>query len=205
MSDTTFSPTILRFSTIFGLSGRTRFDLVVNLLTAKAVKEGQITVFGGDQWRPFLHVDDAAESVLMTLEAPLSVIANKIFNVGDNQANMTLQTAGERIKAQVPQATLLLMEADGDRRNYRVDFSKINKNLGFKVKHNLESGIQQVIDAIRSGKVLDYKDPKYSNVLFFKTSNNILPHMGKDWIKNLLKATSRTINESVLIQETTDD
>ncbi|MBM3226061.1 MAG: NAD-dependent epimerase/dehydratase family protein, partial [Candidatus Tectomicrobia bacterium] len=63
-----FSPVILRFGTIYGFSGRTRFDLVINLLAAKAVVEGSITVFGGDQWRPFVHVDDAALAVLKALE-----------------------------------------------------------------------------------------------------------------------------------------
>jgi len=64
--------TSLRFGTIYGLSGRTRFDLVVNLLAAQAKVDHHITIFGGDQWRPFVHVNDAAEAVLMTLEAPLT-------------------------------------------------------------------------------------------------------------------------------------
>ena len=71
-----FAPTILRFGTIYGISGRTRFDLVVNLLAAKAVVEGNITVYGGEQWRPFLHVDDAALAILKVLEAPLSMVVN---------------------------------------------------------------------------------------------------------------------------------
>ena len=68
MADDHFAPVILRLGTIYGLSGRTRFDLVINLLTAKAVVENEITVFGGDQWRPFLHVDDAARAILQVLQ-----------------------------------------------------------------------------------------------------------------------------------------
>ncbi len=67
MADQRFAPTILRFATIYGLSGRTRFDLVVNLLTAKAKIDGKITVMGGNQWRPFVHVDDAALAVATAL------------------------------------------------------------------------------------------------------------------------------------------
>ena len=92
MASDTFAPTILRFATIYGLSGRTRFDLVVNLLTAKAKIEGKITVFGGDQWRPFVHVDDAALAVATALAAPREIVANQIFNVGSNDQNYTIQT-----------------------------------------------------------------------------------------------------------------
>src|SRR4029079_6285270 len=98
MASCVFAPTLLRFGTIYGLSGRTRFDLVINLLTAKAMVEGKITVFGGDQWRPFVHVDDAALAVLMALEAPLSLVGNEVFNVGCDEQNYTIQQVGEMIK-----------------------------------------------------------------------------------------------------------
>ena len=77
MADDRFNPVILRFGTIYGFSGRTRFDLVVNLLTAKAIVEGQITVMGGDQWRPFVHVEDAALAVFKVLEAPLDSVERR--------------------------------------------------------------------------------------------------------------------------------
>jgi len=71
LNDDDFAVTCLRFATIYGISGRTRFDLVVNLLCAKAVREGIITVYGADQWRPFVHVDDVASAIMTTLEAPI--------------------------------------------------------------------------------------------------------------------------------------
>lgn len=186
LANASFAPTILRFSTIYGLSGRTRFDLVVNLMTAHAVTEKRIRVFGGDQWRPFLHVDDAAESVFMALRAPKELVANEIFNVGDNNANMTLQQAAEKIQSMVPGSQLFISEPDGDRRNYRVDFSKINNTIKFKTNFDLEYGIQQVIDAIQSGVVSDYRDPKYSNFMFLKNSPQALKKHGPDWPMNLL-------------------
>jgi nucleoside-diphosphate-sugar epimerase len=94
MANDHFAPVILRFGTIYGLSGRTRFDLVVNLLTAKAVVDGLITIYGGEQWRPFLHVDDAARSILMVQEAPIPLVHNQIFNVGSNEQNYTIQQVG---------------------------------------------------------------------------------------------------------------
>ena len=165
-ADASFAPVILRFGTIYGLSGRTRFDLVVNLLTAKAVLDGEITVFGGDQWRPFVHVDDAALAVLKALEAPLEVVKDETFNVGSNGQNYTIQQAGEIIHSLVPSAKLISMGNDTDRRNYRVNFNKIHKALGFEPKWSVAGGAQQVIDAISRGAVKDYRDAKYSNVKF---------------------------------------
>lgn len=161
-----FSPIILRFGTIYGLSGRIRFDLVVNLLTAKAVVEGKITVFGGDQWRPFVHVDDAATAIVQVLEAPLPLVRNQVFNVGSNEQNYTLQQVGELIHQLVPTAELISMGADGDRRNYRVNFNKIQRMLGFQPRWTLQQGVEQVIEALRSGVIKDYRDARYSNVKF---------------------------------------
>lgn len=161
-----FSPTCLRFSTIYGISGRTRFDLVVNLLTAKAVMDGEITIQGGDQWRPFLHVDDAALSLLHTLEAPLPKVHRQVFNVGSDEQNFTIQQIGELIKTLVPGALLINQGLCGDRRDYRADFRKIREDLGFVPRWSLIEGINQVVDLIRSGAVKDYQTAKYSNVKY---------------------------------------
>ena len=146
MAADTFSPTCLRFSTIYGLSGRTRFDLVTNLLTAKAMIDGEITIQGGDQWRPFLHVDDAALAILHTLESPLPCIHKQIFNVGSDEQNHTIQEVGELIQQLVPSATLIDMGSGGDKRNYKASFSKIRNQLGFVPRWTLAEGIRQVID-----------------------------------------------------------
>jgi len=161
-----FSVVVLRFGTIYGLSGRTRFDLVVNLLTAKAVVEKKITLYGGDQWRPFVHVDDAALAVLKALEAPKALVHNQTFNVGSNDQNFTLADVADIIQKFVPAAEILELGEDGDRRNYRVDFGKIKKVLGYLPRWTVDDGVKQVIEAMKSGKVKDYRDPKYSNVKF---------------------------------------
>jgi nucleoside-diphosphate-sugar epimerase len=158
-----FAPVIVRFATVYGLSGRIRFDLVVNLLTAKAVMDGEITVFNGDQWRPFVHVDDAARSLLTVLETPLSLVRNQIFNVGSNEQNYTLREVAEIIQRHVPDAKVLETQEGGDRRNYRVSFEKIRRILGFVPRWTLEEGIEQTIDAIASGQIVDYQEPRYSN------------------------------------------
>src|SRR5262249_41246420 len=80
-----FHPTILRFATVFGLGYRPRFDLVVNLLTAKARQEHVITVYNGEQWRPFIHVRDLVDAVVRVMEAPTHLVGGEIFNVGDSR------------------------------------------------------------------------------------------------------------------------
>jgi nucleoside-diphosphate-sugar epimerase len=166
MAGGSFAPTILRFATIYGLSGRTRFDLVVNLLAAKAKLDGEITIHNGDQWRPFVHVDDAARAILAVLDAPLPTVANEVFNVGSNEQNYTIRQLGELIHQQVISAKLITSDDDHDRRNYRVDFSKIRHLLNFQTTWTVEEGVQQVLEAIATGRVVDYRDPQYSNVAF---------------------------------------
>ena len=173
LSDTAFQPTILRFGTIFGLSGRTRFDLVINLLTARAVTEGIIPVSGGEQWRPFLHVDDAAQAVHLIAKAPLEVVGNEVFNVGFNEQNYTIDEAARIIEQVVSDAVIKEMPFDGDIRNYRVDFSKIINTIGFKSQWTIDRGVRQVIEALRGGEIGDYRDPRYSNVKFLSEASGV--------------------------------
>jgi len=158
-----FQPTILRFGTIYGFSGRTRFDLVVNLLTAMAIKESKITLFGGDQWRPFVHVQDVADAVVQAIKAPLQDVGGEIINIGSNDQNLTLKQMAEEIRDLVPDAEIVDMGADSDQRNYRVDFNKVESVLKFHPKWSIRQGIQQIIDEVRNGAIEDYRDKMHSN------------------------------------------
>jgi nucleoside-diphosphate-sugar epimerase len=187
MATADFAPTLLRFGTIYGLSGRTRFDLVVNLLTAKALVDGEITVYGGSQWRPFVHVDDAALAVFKVLEAPLSQVRNQVYNVGSNEQNFTISQIGELVHSLVPAAKLINMGSDSDVRNYRVNFEKISRELGFKPRWSVAEGIGQVVEAIEGGQVADYRDAKYSNVKFLNEEGLIHLIRPKDrWAYELI-------------------
>jgi len=188
MRDGGFEPVILRFGTIYGLSGRTRFDLVVNLLAAKALVDKVITVFGKDQWRPFLHVHDAGRAVLAALDARSENVEPVIFNVGCDGQNYTLGQVGELIQRMAQGSALVCTEDNVDRRNYRVEFRRIRESLGFEPVWTLEAGIQQVLDAISSGKVRNYQDPKYSNVKFLSEpdAREALPVM-EDWVAKFMK------------------
>jgi nucleoside-diphosphate-sugar epimerase len=162
-----FCPVILRLATVFGLSYRHRFDLVVNLLTAKACKEGAITVCNGTQWRPFIHVGDVAVGIAMVLDAPLSVLRGEIFNLGDTRMNHQLSEVANKILAVFPTTKVVHME-NSDRRNYRVSFDKIRHQLGFECTLGLEHGIQELRRALEEKQVLDYRDASYYNEEFLR-------------------------------------
>jgi nucleoside-diphosphate-sugar epimerase len=163
-----FAVTCLRFATIYGISGRTRFDLVVNLLCAKAVRDRMITVYGADQWRPFVHVADVAQAITMTLRAPTDLVAGEAFNVGSDAQNYTLGDVAELINRQVPDAEITCDDTFVDKRNYRVCFAKIRSRLGFEPAWTIERGIAQVVALVRSNEVGHYSLPTYSNVLYLK-------------------------------------
>jgi nucleoside-diphosphate-sugar epimerase len=175
------------------LSGRTRFDLVVNLLAAKALVEKVITVYGKDQWRPFLHVHDAGRAVMSALDARSESVSLLIFNVGCDEQNRTLGQVGELIRAMVPGSVLRCTEDNVDRRNYRVEFRRIREALGFEPVWKIEAGIQQVLDAIVSGKVTNYQDPKYSNVKFL-SEPDAREHLAvmEDWVPKFMAFPEQT-------------
>ncbi len=187
-----FAPVILRFGTLYGFSGRARFDLVVNLLTAKALHEGQIPVFGGEQWRPFIHVEDAAHAVLRVVESPSSVVSGEVFNVGSNEQNYQIRTIGEIIQRRVPAAQVIDQGDEADPRDYRVNFDKVGHLLGFAPEWTVEEGIQQVIEAFEQGRIHDYQDKLYSNVRFLtdEGASRLLGH-AEDWMSEYLQGSSK--------------
>src|SRR5260370_4305172 len=113
------APTIPRLGPVFGLSTRPRFDLVVNLLTARAAATGKITVFNGQQWRPFLHVRDAARAFMLCMEAEPAVGAGEIFNLGGYNLNPRLTDVSKLGDSTVPHLEVCHAR-NGDQRNYPI-------------------------------------------------------------------------------------
>jgi len=157
------TPTILRLGTIFGWSRRMRFDLVVNLLTAKAVLEGDIPVFGGEQYRPLVHVNDAARAFADVLEAPLEKVGHQIFNVGDDDLNYQIKEVGRIVEENVPGADMRFVEHKEDDRTYRVSFDKINHVLGWSSEFDIADGVQEIKEWMEEENVTDYTDDHLRN------------------------------------------
>ncbi|MFA5097237.1 MAG: NAD-dependent epimerase/dehydratase family protein [Candidatus Margulisiibacteriota bacterium] len=165
MEDENFAPVILRMSTLYGYSPRMRFDLVVNTMTKTAVAEKKIFVHGGGtQWRPLLHVADAAAAYVKCLDAPLKKIKGQIFNVGSEKLNIQIRDIAKAVKTQVPQADVIMEGDTTDPRNYFVSFSKLNKKLRFSIAQKLDTSIERMKDALTSGEIKNANDPKYYNV-----------------------------------------
>ena len=162
--DERFHPTILRLGTAFGWSPRPRFDLVVNLLTARAHFEGRAVIYNGSQWRPFVHVDDIARAFARTLDAPVVKTTGEVFNVGSNRMNRRLSDLGRVLQRRFPDARVL-EEFTNDRRNYRVSFDKIVDRLGFRSRTSLTRGIDEMRQALMQGATADYRAAEYHNHL----------------------------------------
>jgi nucleoside-diphosphate-sugar epimerase len=158
----TFHPIVLRYATVFGLGYRPRFDLVVNLLTAKAHQEGVITIYNGQQWRPFIHVRDLTEATIQALEAPVRLTSGQIFNVGDKRLNYTLAGIADIIKDAFPDVRVEQVD-NSDRRDYRVNFDKISSRIGFSARYTVRDGVNEIRRAFEAGLIVDYKDLRYNN------------------------------------------
>lgn len=166
--DGNFAPTILRMGTLYGWSHRPRFDLVINLLAAMALVEKKITIFGGGQWRPFVHVEDAADAYIAALEAPIQKVKGEIFNVGSDENNFKIIEIGKMLKAMIPEANLEVTPKATDERDYRVSFKKISAVLGFRPTRTLQEEIIAFQRLHAQGKLHDFRDAKYNNIKYLE-------------------------------------
>ncbi|MFH0749741.1 MAG: NAD-dependent epimerase/dehydratase family protein [Candidatus Gottesmanbacteria bacterium] len=151
-----FHPTVLRLATVFGHSPRMRFDLIINLFTAQAYINGKLTVHGGNQIRPFIHVKDVAQAILLTLEAPISVVSRQILNVGDTKMNYSINELATIIASRVKTKKhhvpkIVITSRISDPRNYQISFQKIRTLLHFSSSVSLEQGMKEIADHLKQG------------------------------------------------------
>ena len=154
LMDRDFGPVIARPATLFGWSPRMRFDLAINLMVATASRNGEIKVYGGgNQWRPFVHVRDAARAFTAMLEAPTGDVHGQIFNVGSDQNNYRIIDLAHLVAGLVPGAGIDVMKEDEDQRSYNVQFGKIERVLGFKPEWSPERGALEIRDWLQRDPV----------------------------------------------------
>jgi lipopolysaccharide/colanic/teichoic acid biosynthesis glycosyltransferase/nucleoside-diphosphate-sugar epimerase len=159
---------ILRLATVFGLSPRMRFDLIVNTLTMHAIHKGAMQVFGGNQWRPNLHVQDAADAFILGLEAPADKVEKGVFNVGANANNHSILDIAHIVRRHVPEAALEIKGDVTDPRDYRVSFDKIRSVLGWEPRFSVDDGVREIAEALRAGRVADPVAEIYHNYRHLK-------------------------------------
>ncbi len=160
-----FSPVILRFATAYGMSPRPRLDLTVNEFTAVLAVGEKLEIYGADFWRPYCHTQDIARVCQLMLEADESMVATQAFNVGDTSENFQKKTLIELILKELPEAAdkVLFVAKDEDPRDYRVNFDKIQKTLGYSKTKTISNGICEYIEAIKSGAITDIHAQQYRN------------------------------------------
>ncbi|MFK7797631.1 MAG: NAD-dependent epimerase/dehydratase family protein [Aureispira sp.] len=156
-------PTSLRFSTVYGLSGRSRFDLTVNEFTKELALDRELVIFGEQFWRPYCHVYDLACSVVLVLESTVEKVAYEVFNVGDTTENYTKKMIVDEIIKQIPEAKIKYVQKNEDPRDYRVNFDKIKNQLGFEVSIKVPQGIAQIKQVVQEGFFIDVDASKYRN------------------------------------------
>ena len=168
-----FTCVVVRPATVCGYSPRTRLDLSVNILTNHAVNKGVITVFGGSQMRPNLHVEDMVDAYQMMLEAPHEKIHGEIFNIGFQNysiaeiANMVKRVVEEEIpeKGDIK----IVTTPTNDMRSYHVNSDKVKRVLGFAPKRNIEDAVRDLTRAFRNYLLADsFDDDWYYNVRTMK-------------------------------------
>jgi nucleoside-diphosphate-sugar epimerase len=155
LADSKFTVTALRQATVFGLSKRMRFDLVVNLMTINAVQKGKIFVMGGGkQWRPIVHVRDTAGAFVTVLGLPPSVVNGRLFNVGSSEHNYQVLSLAYIVRENIPfPIELDIVPDDSDARNYNVSFTRAEADLGFKPTQTPADGAREIYEALKLGRV----------------------------------------------------
>jgi nucleoside-diphosphate-sugar epimerase len=158
-----FAAVILRPATVCGYAPRLRLDLTVNILTNLAISSGRITVFGGDQLRPNIHIDDMTDLYLRLLEAPADALDGKIWNAGYH--NLKVRDIAERVRAKIGNGVELVVTPTDDHRSYHVSSERIRRELGFAATRSVEDAIVDLREAFAAGKVPNsMTDDRYYNI-----------------------------------------
>ena len=153
LADDNFIVTSLRNATVFGLSKRMRFDLVINLMTLTAYQKGRIFVMGGgEQWRPLIHISDVTKAFLTVLNCENKKVNGQIFNIG--LENFQIKSLAMLIKSVLPVPIQIdFAPDDADKRDYNVVFKKANEILNFTATKDINFGVSEIFSALNLGIV----------------------------------------------------
>jgi nucleoside-diphosphate-sugar epimerase len=158
-----FSAVILRPATVCGYAPRLRLDLTVNILTNLAINNGRITVFGGKQLRPNIHIDDMTDLYRLLLESEDEAVDGKIWNAGYH--NLQVMEIAEKVRAEIGPNVEIVVTPTDDHRSYHVSSERLRRDLGFVANRTVEDAIVDLRDAFAAGKVPNsMTDERYYNI-----------------------------------------
>jgi nucleoside-diphosphate-sugar epimerase len=162
------APVIFRMATLYGLSPRPRFDLLVNQFVCDAFSRRELLIYQRGYLRSYLHVRDAVEGICLALQAPEEKIRGQAFNLGSDSGNFTKDEIASLILKRLPETRVRYkdMTFGGDMRDIRVSFDKVRIQLGFNARYSLEDGIREVLHALRDGLIREPQNERYRNARF---------------------------------------
>jgi nucleoside-diphosphate-sugar epimerase len=166
--DGTCASVIFRLATLYGISPRTRFDLIINQFVLEAFSKRELLIYQRGYSRSFVHIQDAVDGLILGLEAPEDKTRGQVFNLGSDDGNHTKDEIVTLVLRRLPETTVHYkdMTFGGDMRDISVSFSKIKRELGFVTKFTPEDGVREVLHAIRTGLISDPQDQRYRNAQF---------------------------------------
>ena len=168
LADDGFTVTILRNATVYGPSRRMRYDLLVNLMTAKAFTDRVIYVLGGgQQWRPNVHVRDVARAFIHVMEQPEPKVRSRVFNVGSNEQNFRVVDVAHIVRDVMPHVSIQVVPDDPNRRTYNVNFDRIHSELGFRTLYSIPDSVAELRHRMTTGTVLPFNEPRTKTLDYY--------------------------------------
>ena len=167
-SDGPCAPLIFRLATVYGVSPRTRFDMIINQFVLEAYTKRELLIYQRGYSRSFVHIRDAVRGILMGLENPDEKVRGQVYNLGTAEGNCTKDQVVSLVLKRLPETTVLYkdMTFGGDMRDITVSFDKIGRELGFKASLTIDDGIREVLNSLRLGMIRNPQDQRYRNAQF---------------------------------------
>jgi nucleoside-diphosphate-sugar epimerase len=162
------APVILRFATLYGLSPRMRFDLIVNQFVLEAFTRRELIIYQRGYSRSFVHVLDVVRGILLALQAGDGQARGQVYNVGTDHGNYTKDQIVALVLKRMPETNVEYknLTFGGDMRDITVSFAKIKRELGFETTLDVDDGIREVLHALKTGLIRDPMNEKYRNAQF---------------------------------------
>jgi nucleoside-diphosphate-sugar epimerase len=166
--DSSCAPLLFRFATLYGISPRTRFDLIVNQFVLEAFTKRELIIYQRGYSRSFVHIRDAVRGVMMGLEAERSKVCGEVFNLGTENGNYTKDDIVRLVLKRMPETVVEYknLTFGGDMRDISVSFAKIKSVLGFETTLTVDDGVRELLFALKSGIIRNPMDEKYRNAQF---------------------------------------
>jgi nucleoside-diphosphate-sugar epimerase len=162
------APLVFRFATLYGISPRTRFDLIVNQFVLDAYTRRELLIYQRGYSRSFVHVRDVVRGIRMALEAPEARIRGQVYNLGTEAGNYTKDQIVNLVLRRMPETEVEYKDLTfgGDMRDITVSFAKIRRELGFETTLDVDDGIRELLHALKTGLIRNPLDERYRNAQF---------------------------------------